>query len=173
MGKNSRLIGIILIISGILVFLGCSLVSIISSMEAEGSNIGGVILGIVISLVVAIPLVGGGVYLLFQSRSEAAEQVEATRQRKILDMVKTRGQINISDLVIELKSSSNQVRQDIYKIVGMGLLKGYVNWDEGVLYSQEASQLKGRETCPNCGGELRLAGTGVITCPYCGSEIFL
>ena len=70
-------------------------------------------------------------------------------------MVKTRGQVNISDLVIELKSTSDQVRQDIYTIVGMGLLKGYVNWDEGTLYSQDASQLKGRETCPNCGGALK------------------
>ena len=173
MGKNSRLIGIILIIFGILVFLGCSLVSIISSLEAEGSNIGGIVLGIFIALVVAIPLVGGGLYLLVQGRSEATQQVEATRQRKILDMVKTRGQVNISDLVIELKSTSEQVRQDIYTIVGMGLLKGYVNWDQGLLYSQEASQLKGRETCPNCGGALSLAGKGIITCPYCGSEIFL
>ena len=173
MGKNGRLIGLILIIVGILVFLGCSLVSIVSSMEAEGSNIGGIILGIFIALVVAIPLVGGGVYLLIQSRSEAAQQVEATRQRKILDMVKTRGEVNISDLVIELKSTSDQVRQDIYTIVGMGLLKGYVNWDQGLLYSQEASQLKGRETCPNCGGALSLAGKGIITCPYCGTQIFL
>src|SRR5262245_52003995 len=145
MGKNSRLIGFILIVFGVLVFLGCSLVSITSSMEAEGSNIGGIVLGIFISLVVALPLVGGGLYLLVQSRSEAAEQVEATRQRKILDMVKTRGQVKISDLVIEVRSDSDQVRQEIYTIVGMGLLQGYVNWDEGVLYSQEASQLKGRE----------------------------
>jgi hypothetical protein len=173
MGKNGRLIGIILIVFGILVFLGGSLVSIISSLEAEGSNIGGIVLGIFISLVVAIPLVGGGVYLLIHSRSEAAQQVEATRQRKILDMVKTRGQVNISDLVIELKSTSEQVRQDIYSIVGMGLLKGYVNWDQGLLYSQDASQLKGRETCPNCGGALSLAGKGIITCPYCGTQIFL
>jgi DNA-directed RNA polymerase subunit RPC12/RpoP len=33
--------------------------------------------------------------------------------------------------------------------------------------------LQGRQTCPNCGGELELAGKGLITCPYCGAEIFL
>jgi hypothetical protein len=173
MGTNSRLIGLILIASGILVFLGGFSFSVVSSLEGSNYNIGGVILGILISLIVAIPLVGGGVYLLIQGRSEATQQVEATRQRKILDMVKTRGQVNISDLVIELKSTSDQVRQDIYTIVGMGLLKGYVNWDQGLLYSQEASQLKGRETCPNCGGALSLAGKGIITCPYCGTQIFL
>lgn len=173
MGTNGRLIGLILIIVGILVFLGGSVLSVVSSLEDPNSNVGGIILGIFISLVIAIPLVGGGIYLLIQSRSEAAQQVEATRQRKILDMVKTRGQVNVGDLVIELKSTSEQVRQDIYTIVGMGLLKGYVNWDQGLLYSQEASQLRGRETCPNCGGALSLAGKGIITCPYCGTQIFL
>jgi DNA-directed RNA polymerase subunit RPC12/RpoP len=27
--------------------------------------------------------------------------------------------------------------------------------------------------CPNCGGELQIAGKGVIKCPYYGSEIFV
>src|SRR3712207_9585791 len=41
------------------------------------------------------------------------------------------------------------------------------------LHSVEAAQLQGRQTCPNCGGELELAGKGLIKCPYCGAEIFL
>jgi DNA-directed RNA polymerase subunit RPC12/RpoP len=65
------------------------------------------------------------------------------------------------------------VRDDVYHLVGMGVLTGYVNWEKGMLYSQEAAQLRNRTTCPNCGGELALGGKGVIVCPYCGAEIFL
>ena len=172
MTTSGRLIGIILIIVGLFVCLGGSAVSFFSTRSAETSQTGGFVLGAVISLLIAIPLVGGGIYLMMRGRAEETEMVEVSRQRKILDMVKTRGQVNISDLVFELKSTSDQVRNDIYKLVGLGLFTGYVNWKDGVLYSREASQLTGNK-CPNCGGEQVFAGKGVVTCQYCGSEIFL
>lgn len=172
MGKNSRLIGIVLIGVGLILLLGCSVVSIISSLSAEGGNIGGLTLGVVISLFVGLVPIGFGIYLVGQSRTEAAEQAEAARQRKILDMVKARGQVDIRDLVLELQVDTNQVRDDIYRLVGLGLFTGYVNWDKGVLYSMQASQLKGNK-CPNCGGEQEFVGKGVIACKNCGAEIFL
>ena len=172
MTRSGRLVGVVLIVVGIFVCLGCSAVSFFSTRSAETNQMGGFVLGAVVSLFIAIPLVGGGIYLMMRGRAEETEMVEVSRQRKILDMVKTRGQVNISDLVFELKSTSDQVRNDIYKLVGLGLFTGYVNWKDGVLYSREASQLTGNK-CPNCGGEQVFAGKGVVTCQYCGSEIFL
>ena len=172
MTKSGRLIGAILIVVGVFVCLGCSAVSFFSTRNVEAGQTGGFVLGLVLALFVAIPLVGGGIYLMMRGRAEESEMVEVSRQRKILDMVKTRGQVNISDLVFELKSTSDQVRNDIHKLVGLGLFTGYVNWKEGVLYSREASQLTGNK-CPNCGGEQAFAGKVVITCQYCGSDIFL
>jgi len=172
MAANSKLIGIILIAAGGLVFFGCSAISIFSSLGAEDGSTSGAVLGIVISLFVAIPLEAGGVFLLVRSRSEAASQADAGRQRKILDMVKTQGQVDINDLVFELNSTTDRVRDDIYKLVGMGLFTGYVNWSKGTLYSKEASQLTG-QNCPNCGGEQSFGGKGVITCQYCGTDVFL
>ena len=167
--KNARTVGMVLIVVGLIIFLGGSAVSITST----GGNVGGAVLGIVISLFVAIPAVAGGIFLIVQSRADVARQADAVRRRKILDMVKTQGQVDVSDLVIELNSSTTQVREDIYKLVGMGLFTGYINWDKGQLYSREASQLRAGSTCPNCGGELALGGKGVVTCQHCGTDIFL
>jgi len=172
MAKNSKTFGIILIIVGVLVFFGCSAAVMATTMNAEANSFGGAVLGIVISLFVAIPLIAGGIFVMVRSRSEAAQQVDAVRQRKILDMVKARGQVDISDLVIELNSTTAQVRDDIYKLVGMGLFTGYVNWNKGMLYTKDASQLTG-QSCPNCGGEQSFGGKGVITCQYCGTDVFL
>jgi tRNA(Ile2) C34 agmatinyltransferase TiaS len=61
----------------------------------------------------------------------------------------------------------------LHELVGMGLFAGYVNWDEGMLYSRQASELRQLSQCENCGGQLELAGKGVIRCPYCGTEYFL
>lgn len=172
MGNSGRTVGIILIIVGIVIFLGCAAVSLASSLTAESGSMGGAVLGLVGALFIGVLPVAGGIFLLVRSRSEAALQADQARQRKILDMVKTRGQVDIDDLVFELQVSTDQIRDDVYRLVGLGLFTGYVNWDKGILYSQEASQLTGN-TCPNCGGEQTFAGKGVIACQYCGAEIFL
>lgn len=173
MSQNSKMIGIILIVVGIIVFAGCAAIVVFSTMGAEQGTTSGAVLGIVLALFVALVPTGGGIFLLLRSRSETAGQADSARLRKILDVIKSRGQVDISDLVFELNTTTDQVRSDLYQMVGMGVLSGYVNWDKGVIYSQEASQLRGRTTCPNCGGQLELAGKGVITCPYCGTDIFL
>ena len=170
--RSGRLIGVILIIVGILVCLGGSAVSYTSTRSVESNAAGGFVLGAVLSVFIAIPFVGAGIYLVVRGRAEEAEMADVSRQRKILDMVKTRGQVDVSDLVFELNASTDQIRDDVYRLVGLGLFTGYVNWDKGVLYSQEASKLTGN-TCPNCGGEQAFAGKGVIACQYCGAEIFL
>jgi len=174
MTKSGRLVGILLVGAGVVVCLAGSLLSFASTrnVEVDAARSGGLVLGVVISVIIAIPLVGAGVYLTLRGRAEEADMVDSSRQRKILDMVKTRGQVNINDLVLELKSPTGQVRDDIYKLVGLGLFTGYVNWKDGILYSVEASKLTGNK-CPNCGGEQEFAGKGVITCKYCGSQIFL
>ena len=94
-------------------------------------------------------------------------------QRRLLDMLMTRGQLSIVDVALELGRTREQIESDLYDLVGLGLFTGYVDWRKGVLHSVEAAQLEARTTCPNCGGELVLAGKGLIKCPYCGAEIFL
>jgi hypothetical protein len=133
----------------------------------------GALLGAALMLVILVPLGGGAVYLFAQSGREAAEDVERAELRKILDIVKSRGQVAISDLVLEIGSTQREVQDQIHALVGMGVFSGYINWEEGTLFSQDASGLRDLEKCNYCGGELRLAGKGVVTCPYCGTEYFL
>jgi DNA-directed RNA polymerase subunit RPC12/RpoP len=86
-------------------------------------------------------------------------------------MVLARGQVRVAEVALELNATRDQVKDYIYDLVGKGLFTGYINWNDGVLYAKEASEM--RRKCPNCGGELELAGKGVFECPYCGTEIFL
>lgn len=126
----------------------------------------------IFSVILLLPL-GAGIFMVWKGGQEAEVAARATKQRRLLNMVKTQGQVHISDLAIEMDISRDDVQNMLYDLVGKGLFSGYVNWDEGVLYSQQASQLRERSTCAVCGGQLELAGQGVIRCPYCGTEYFL
>lgn len=170
--KSGRIIGILALGGG----LALGLIGVLwlgAGVSAGRMQITGAILGFGLLAVLVLPLVGAGVFLLVRSGQEAKAGEETAKMRKILDVVKSRGEVPLSDLTLELHSNRDQVKDWIYSLVGMGVFSGFINWEEGVLYSVEASQLKNLERCRHCGGEVKLAGKGVVTCPYCGTEYFL
>jgi DNA-directed RNA polymerase subunit RPC12/RpoP len=100
------------------------------------------------------------------------EALERKYQR-LLGCVEARGEIPLDDLALEVGAPRGLVKEWIYTLVRNGRFSGYINWDEEVLYSTEANQIRDAGRCPQCGGELGLAGKGVVRCDYCGAEIFL
>jgi len=94
-------------------------------------------------------------------------------QERLLAIVHAHGRISLEELGRELGVPRETLKNWIYELVRHSRFVGALNWSAGVLYSAEASQLLDGARCPHCGGELTLAGVGVIGCQYCGAEIFL
>ncbi len=172
MKSSGKIIGIVLIGGGVLLCLAVA-IWLVTAAAGGGLTPGGAALGGILALIICAPMVGVGVYLLIQGGREEKTMAQLAQQRKLLDIIKTRGETTVSDLVLELDTSYDQVKDWIYDLVGKGLFSGYVNWEEGTLYSHQASQLRDETRCQQCGGELSLAGKGVVSCPYCGTEHFL
>jgi len=173
MRNSGRVLGVILMGAG----LGLLLVVVLWVVAGMASNkyedAAAPMLGIGGAFIFGtLPLVGVGAFLFIKGRQEEAEMAEAQRERELLNMVLTRGQVDVASAVLELKITRDVLRQYVYDLVGKGLFTGYINWDRGMLYSREAADMPS-DRCPNCGGSLELAGKGVVQCPYCGSEIFL
>ncbi|MBI3362879.1 MAG: hypothetical protein HY023_17390 [Chloroflexi bacterium] len=176
--RSGPILGGVLLVGGIIVGLGGGAWLVVNALSPQsGLSAGGAILGAILVVAITLPTLIVGGFLLVQGGREAAEakrdQEAGVKQRRLLDMVKTRGQVPISDLVFELKSTRTEIQQWVHDLVGMGIFSGYVNWDEGILYSAEASQLRNLTRCKHCGGEVQLAGKGVVRCGYCGTEYFL
>lgn len=170
--NTGKTIGLILIGVGIVVGVAGTLFVAATAVSGQTETTGGVALGISCAVVLALPLIGAGFFLFVRGQREAAAFAEVEKERKLLGMVQAQGQVQISDVALELDAGRDQVKGWVYDLVHKGLFAGYINWDEGTLYSRDAAQLRG-DKCPNCGGEVELAGKGVIKCPYCGVEIFL
>ena len=166
----NRLLGIILIVvGGILAFVGIAWVASNPDLTTPARILG---IGILLLVLVA-PFVGGGLYLTVQGAGEAKQQADAGQQRKLLNIVQSKGEVQIDEVALELQQPKDKVRDMLYSLVGLGLYSGYINWDKGTLYSSDASKLRDLKTCPNCGGEIELTGKGVAKCRFCGTEFFL
>jgi hypothetical protein len=168
-----RILGIILIAGGIIV--GIIVTALMLVYRGEGSlTSGAAMLGWVLGVaVLVLPQLAIGAFLLWKGSQEAVVAEKADEQRELLSIVKAHGQVDIRDVAIEMQVSKEEVHDMVYDLVGMGLYSGYINWDEGILYSSQASQLRELTNCKHCGGQLELAGKGVIRCPFCGTEYFL
>lgn len=168
--NTNRLIGIMLVVLGVIL----GIVAGAWLFTNDGLTGPGRILGLGVVLVVLVaPLIGGGIYLSVYGGREEKRQAEASQQRKLLNIVQSRGQVEISAVAVEMQIPREQVREMIYSLVGLGVFSGYINWDKGTLYSSEASHLRELKQCPNCGGEIELSGKGVARCRFCGTEFFL
>jgi ribosomal protein S27AE len=172
MRSSAKTIGMLMAGGGLILLLGILAWGLqgLSNGDLEGT---GFILLIILACIVLLPLILVGAFMVLKGKSETKDLAELEQQRKLLNAVQTRGQVSISDLVLDLGSTRDKVQQSLNELVGRGLFSGYVDWNKGVLYSVEASKLQDMQTCPNCGGQLQLAGKGKVTCPYCGADVFL
>ncbi len=168
---GGKVLGIVLAVIGIVLFVGVAAFLLVGRANGQLGS-AGMALGLVLMLIVVLPLIAVGVVIFVRGGKEAAEMAEVSRERKLLGMISAHGKISVADVALGLPGTRDEVKGYVYDLVSKGLFTGYVNWEQGFLFSQAASQIP-KDKCPNCGGQLELVGKGTVQCPYCGTEIFL
>lgn len=168
MRGGARIVGLAIMAISAVLFLGW-----LAAVATSGTTGGGMVLGIFLALVVCAPLLGIGFYLWRKGHQEETEFAQVAQEKKILNMVLTQGQVTVQEIIVELQQPRETVEDMIRNLVGKQLFSGAINWEEGILYSVDSQKLTDGRNCPNCGGEVELAGKGLIQCAWCGSEVFL
>lgn len=158
-----KVAGLILCLAGLAVagFLVAGLYE--GKLQASGFMLGAILF--------VLPLFAGGVFLWLRSFQEADDLRRVKREKEILTMIEAQGKVKIPDICLNLHLDRPAVEGLIRDLVGKGLFTGSINWQEGLLVSAEAKSLA-QGMCPHCGGELQIAGKGLVRCPFCGSEIY-
>jgi len=165
-----RLIGVMLIVAG---FVIAVLAGLWLAVQSSALEPGGLVLGAGLAFIPIALVIGFGIYLYVRGSREAEHTSTMQMQRRLLDILKSKGQVGVHEMALELGVSVDTVKDLVHQLVGLQVFSGYVNWRDGVLYSSDASQLRELERCKNCNGEIVLAGKGVLTCRFCGTEYFL
>jgi hypothetical protein len=168
--SSGKTVGIILIVVGLIIpALGIAwgLANLGGELETSGF-----VFVVALVVIIGLPFLGVGAYMFVRGRAEEVQMAEVQKQKQILNMVTTQGQISIAEAALELDVSRDQIKAWVYDLVGKGLFSGYINWNDGLLISRRAADLRGNK-CPQCGGQVELSGKGVVSCPYCGTEVFL
>lgn len=168
--SSGKTVGIILLIVG-LVIPALGIVWGLANLGG-GLETSGFVFAVGLTIIIGLPFLGVGAYMVIRGRAEEVQMAEVQKQKRILNMVVTQGQLSIADAALEIGASRDQIKAWVYDLVGKGLFSGYINWDDGLLISRRAADLKGSQ-CPQCGGQVELSGKGVVSCPYCGTEVFL
>jgi len=170
--NQGRLSGIVLMVIGMGIAALAGLFLAVRAGQPE-STMMGTILGAGLVFVVVAPLIGFGLFLYTKGGQDAQQDSLMQKQRQLLDIVRSRGEVGVNDVALEMSVKVDTVRDMIHQLVGLQVFSGYINWKDGRLFSADAQQLRDLQKCKNCGGDIQLVGKGTVQCPYCGTEYFL
>ena len=127
MTGSGKTIGMIMIVAGIAIGLIAAL--FFWSGAASGRTTSAMILGFgIVFVFVVLPVVGVGGLMFVKGRQEAAAFAEIEKEKRVLNMVLTQGQVRVAEVALELNATRDQVKEWIYDLVGKGLFTGYINY---------------------------------------------
>jgi predicted Zn-ribbon and HTH transcriptional regulator len=171
--NRSRIIGIILIASGMVIAIaaGLSLAIAVSRGQTAGtalSNAG-------IAFVPIALLVGAGIYQYARGSQEMEDDTDSAmrRQLKLLDILKSNGEpMRLADVASQLGGGGvENVASLLNELIRLRLFSGRVDWQNRVAQALEPNLLRSMTACLNCGEPLHIDQNSV--CPRCNTEYFL
>jgi hypothetical protein len=161
---NSRIAGFTFFIMGLLTIAGSLLLALVVKESAQEARDKILVSGILYVIL--------GVGLVIFAYLHALRYRRDRLKEKLLNIIESRGKVNLQLLAKELKVSSKTLEALIYEVVGEKRFKGYIDWRAGEIFMDSAIKMENNR-CPTCGAFVEMVGKDLVKCPYCGTETFL
>ena len=168
--NRSRVIGVILIASGIVVAAAAGLSLAFSAVQGQSANTVLTNAGIVF-LPIAV-LVGAGIYQFVRGSHDIEDDSEMRQQLQMMDILKTTQEpMRMADLAAQLGVGVENIGTMMNDLIRLKLFSGRVDWQSREVQAINPDTLRSINACVRCGEPLRLHQNTV--CPQCGTEYFL
>ncbi len=95
------------------------------------------------------------------------------KQRDLVSVVWGRGRATFQELGTELRLSRALLHELLVEAMRQDTFTGFFDSRRDEVVSAAADQLRHGRVCPSCGGQMDLAGHGLVVCRYCQAEVFL
>ncbi len=140
--NRGQWIGIGLSIAGFCLAIIAGLI-LATQVSTEELDTNGLLGGAALAFIPVAILVGTGIYLYVrQLPSEVGSTYSiAQKQRELMDILRSRGQIALVDAALELGVTDAQLKEMIDDLIGLEIFNASVDWETGILYSSDADQL--------------------------------
>lgn len=161
---NSRIAGITFFIMGFFTIIGSQLLGLAVKEGAQAAREKILVSGILYVIL--------GLGLVIFAYLHALRYRRDRLKEKMLNIIESRGKVNLQLLAKELKVSSKALEGLIYEVVGEKRFKGYIDWRAGEIFMDTAIKMESNR-CPTCGAFVEMVGKDLVKCPYCGTETFL
>jgi hypothetical protein len=169
---SGRTVGLAAILSGIgLSCMGCLAITFFAVVATN--RLGLLLLGVLITLVLPSPIIRFGIRRFQRGQKILRELDTIKKQKTLLIHISQQGHIPLNELTQRLNSDTEEVKYLVYDLVNKGLFHGFIDLENGMLYSKHAVLLQGATHCPNCGQAQHFTGKGVVPCEHCQVQVLL
>ncbi|QPC80963.1 hypothetical protein G4Y79_14745 [Phototrophicus methaneseepsis] len=168
----SRLGGIILVGLGVLMTV---LAGFWLATEASVLPVGDTLLRALLAFALIIPVILLGVYLLVRSSTQDAEVFvtsEMEQQRRLLDLLKLRGQATFDELAVALDTTEAEIIAQLQSLVHLSIFSGYVQWENGRVVAVPTQSLLNMTHCVHCQQPIHIGPATTTICTTCETEYY-
>jgi hypothetical protein len=126
----------------VLIGIGFAITALVGFFLAAGDvSSDRLIVPALIAFVVVVPIIGLGVYQYSKSDMESNAVSEMEQQRRMMDIIRQRGQVSLEELAAELRVSIGTVTRLVEDLDSLDLFTGYIDWANSRIYAVQPQEL--------------------------------
>jgi hypothetical protein len=168
--NQRKILGIFFTSLGLIIAVLAS-IALAVQPETLTSDAQAVLVPAVIAFVVVFALMIVGLYFVVTTNQTAPVAPEMETPLLIVDTLRGRGQMTLTDLSIELMLPAQELHTALQEITNLQIFNGYINETRGVISALDPALIPTISRCAVCNAPIRIQASHT-TCSTCQTDYY-